>query len=194
MATEPDKKETVSSAVIAQVFGITTRRVQQLFKEDVIPGERRNNALRFDLQETCKAYIQHLRDEAAAKNPTEQSLEKQRLEEDVRLKRAKAEEAELELDELRGNLHRSSDVEEAINGLVYSVRSNLTALPGRLAKDAYGAKSEAEVSQIVKREIELIMRDLSNYLYDPDVFARLVRERHGWDGDSGFESDSSEVV
>lgn len=179
--------------MIAQVFGITTRRVQQLFKEGVIPGEKRNNALRFDLQSTCKAYIQHLRDEAAAKNPSDEDLEKQRLEEEVRLKRAKAEQEELKLEELKGNLHRSSDVEEAINGLVYSTRSNLMALPGRLAKDAYGAKSEAEVSQIVKREVELIMSDLGNYLYDPDVFARLVRERLGWDESTGLEPDSQEV-
>ena len=190
MPREKNNDDTVSSAVIAQVFGITTRRVQQLYKEGVIPGERRNKALRFDLRATCKAYIEHLRDEAAAKNPNEKSLEKQRLEEDVKLKRAKAEQAELELEELRGNLHRSADVEQAIDGLVYAARSDLTALPGRIAMNAFGAKTAAEVSQIVKREVNQIMEDLSHYLYDPDWFAEQVRERQGWSESEGTEPDS----
>lgn len=187
---EQNTNETVSSSVLAQVFGLTTRRIQQLYADGVIPGEKRGHAIRYDLRAACKAYIEHLRDEANAKNPNEKSLEKQRLEEDVRLKRAKAEQAELELEELRGNMHRSADVEEAINGLVYATRSDLTALPGRVAMDAFGAKTAAEVSQIVKREVNQIMDDLSHYLYDPDWFAQMVRERQGWSEAEESESDS----
>ena len=56
----------------------------------------------------------------------------------------KAEMAKLELMELQGSMHRSEDVRAMTEDLVYTMRSALLSLPGRLARDAAEAASAAE--------------------------------------------------
>jgi hypothetical protein len=76
-------------------------------------------------------------------------------------------------------MHRSDDVVEVMNALVYAVRSNVLSLPGRLAMDVVKAASANEASAIIRRECNNILEDLSNYKYNPDEFRRKVRERQG---------------
>ena len=176
MAKTSDEK-TYSSSEVARVLGLTPRRVQQLVKQGTITAETRNGALRFDLAKTVQDYIAAIK---AERPPTDEDAERQKLVEEVRYKRAKADQAELELAEVRGNLHRSDDVEAVLADLVYAARSDLMALPGRAAVDAFAAKSAAEVAEILKREIHLIMEDLATYTYDPRRFEARVRSRKGW--------------
>ena len=66
----------VKVEVIAQIFGVTVRRVQQLTQEGVvktteIPGEGR----RYELVPTIKTYIQYLSDKAYGKGKSEKETE-----------------------------------------------------------------------------------------------------------------------
>lgn len=188
------KLDDLSSNEIASLLGMTARNVRRLVDEGAIPSTKQGNSLRFDGTEAVPAYIEYATHRATTgRGATTGELEKQRLEEEVRLKRAKAAQEEMKLGELDGNLHRSEDVEEALDGLVYAVRSNLMALPGRVAMDAYGAKSAAEVSQIMEREVESILRDLAGYQYDPRWFAERVRDREGWREVMGREPSEREA-
>ncbi|MBQ2361997.1 MAG: hypothetical protein II287_00115, partial [Bacteroidaceae bacterium] len=45
--------------------------------------------------------------------------------------------------ELEGKMHRSEDVEAVMTDLVYTIRSMLMALPGRLAVDVVSTKTAA---------------------------------------------------
>ena len=83
--------------IIAQFFGVSVRRVQQLTQEGVIkttsiPGEGR----RYELVPTIKAYIQYLSDKAYGKSRSEKESE---------LKEQKLQ-AEIALKESQGELHR----------------------------------------------------------------------------------------
>ena len=62
----------------------------------------------------------------------------------------------------------------------YSIRSMLVALPGRLAVDVSSAASPAEASEIIRAEVYKILEELAGYKYDPEVYARRVRDREGW--------------
>ena len=77
-------------------------------------------------------------------------------------------------------MHRSEDVEAVITDLVYLIRSMLVALPGRLAVDAAQAQTAAEASVIIRKEVYKILEELADYQYDPEEFAKRVREREGW--------------
>ena len=102
---------------------------------------------------------------------------------------AKAEMAELELKELKGDLHRASDVEAITTDHVMFVRSMLMALPGKLAVDMVAIQTAPEAAERIKQEVYTILQQLSDYRYDPDEYKRRVRERQGWNERHGEESD-----
>ena len=83
--------------IIAQLFGVTVRRIQQLTQEGVIrtvevPGQGR----RYELVPTIKTYIQYLSDKAYGKSKSEKEAE---------LKEQKLQ-AEIALKESQGEMHR----------------------------------------------------------------------------------------
>ena len=86
-------------------------------------------------------------------------------------------------------MHRSEDVAALTEDLLYTVRDSLLALPGRLAVDAAGAATAAEAAEIIKREVYLVMGELSAYTYDPKKYAERVRERMDWQAEHGGEDD-----
>ena len=169
-----------STKVIATLFGVSTRRVEQLKTEGVIKGQGRPT--KYDLLPTIQAYIKYLSDKANGreKKETDAELETAKLEAESRFKAAKADMAELELKELQGEMHRASDVEAITTDHVMMVRSLLMSLPGKLAVDCAAVNTASEVSALIKQEVERMLTELSTYQYDPDEYKNRVRERQGW--------------
>lgn len=115
--------------------------------------------------------------------------EKAKAAADVTMKIAKANIAKAEADELQGKMHRSEDVAAMTTDLIYAIRGAMMALPGRLAVDVAAAQSPAEAAEIIRREVNKAMRELSNYRYDPKKYEERVRERRAWEADSGRDAD-----
>ena len=97
MTEEELEGEYAETKVIAGIFGVTVRRVQQLTQDGVlktteVPGEGR----RYELLPTIKMYIKHLSDKAHGKG---------RAEKEVELRQQKLE-AEIALKESQGEIHR----------------------------------------------------------------------------------------
>lgn len=190
--TAPQSKQNlVDSKVIATLFGVTTRRVQQLVSEGVITATKKGNANKYDLLPTIQRYIRHLTEKANGRKESEKDTEAEskKLEAEADLKRSKADMAALQLKELEGEMHRSEDVEAAVTDLVYTIRSMLTALPGRLAVDVVNAASPAEASEIIRTEVYKVLEELAGYKYDPEEYVRRVRDREGWRDLAGGEED-----
>ena len=105
------------------------------------------------------------------------------------MKRSKADIEALKLKELEGKMHRSEDVEAVITNVVYLIRSMLIALPGRLAVDVVSVGTAAEASVVIRNEVYKILEELSNFQYDPEEFAKMVRERERWMDVEAEEND-----
>jgi len=163
----------VTTGKMAEIIGKTEQRVNQLAKEGVLLKQAVG---KWDLIENMKMYITFLENGRSG----DEDLETQKLQAEVDYKRAKADTAKLELDELEGNMIRCEDVEAVMTDHVFEVRGMLMALPGRLAVDAAGATSAAEASEIIRIEVYKIMESLSNYKFDPEAYAQRVRDRQGW--------------
>lgn len=178
-----------SSQVIAKIFGVSTRRVEQLKTEGIIRGQ--GKPTKYDLLPTIQAYIKYLSDKANGreKKETDAQLETEKLTAEKRIKMAKAEMAELELKEMKGELHRASDVEAITTDHVLYLRSMLMALPGKLAVDVAAINSAPECADRIKREVYTVLNSLANYRYDPDEYKKRVRERQGWNDRHGEEGD-----
>jgi len=173
---------------IAKFFELSVRRIQQLTQEDISPTTKCSDGKRYyDLVMTIKRYIGYLQEQLKKrKNPLE-DREKVRLEAEISLKQAKATTAQLELEELKGEMHRSEDVQSFLEEFAAYIRSMLLAMPGQLAIDLSELDNPAEISSRIEDEVNRILSHLCEYSYDPAYFKKRVRERTGWrkDEDSG---------
>ena len=175
---------------LADLFGFDgTRRIEQLKSDGIIKGE--GKPTRYLLSEAVKMYVEFLSDKAYGreKKESDSQLETEKLTAEKRIKMAKAEMAELELQELKGELHRSEDVEAITTDHVMFVRSMLMALPGKLAVDLASIQTAPEAAERITREIYSILDQLADYRYDPDEYKKRVRERQGWNERHGDEGD-----
>ena len=187
MAREKIGRETVvSTTELAIVLGLTARRVQQLASDGVFPAESRG---KYNLSACVSAYIQYAIGKKSMTQMTDYEARRKKAE--AQLKEAKAGIADLEWKELQGQMHRAEDVEEITDDLIYAIRGALLALPGRVAMDAAQADTAAKAAQVVRREVFIVMQELSEHEYDPAKYREKVRERAEWraleedDGDDG---------
>lgn len=184
-----DNQNLQPSQVIAKIFGVSTRRVEQLKTEGIIKGQ--GKPTKYDLLPTIQAYIKYLSDKANGreKKETAAQLEEDKLRAEADMKRTKADVAKLELAELQGKLHKAEDVEAIFTDHVLYFRSMLMAMPGKLAVDCASCKTAAEAAERIKQEVYFVLNNLAEYRYDPEEFKKRVRERKGWDDDGEHDSD-----
>lgn len=187
-----DNQNLQGVAVIAKIFGVTTRRIEQLKAEGIIQGH--GKPTKYDLLPTIQAYIRYLSDKANGreKKETTAELEEQKLRAEVELKEAKAAQAVLQLKELQGKLHLASDVEAIMTDIVFQLRAQLMALPGQLAVDLSGTHTAPEQSETVRRAVYTILESLANYKYDPEQYRKRVMERQGWEDRTVNEDGETE--
>lgn len=187
MSIDNEKKNLKQTDFLANYFGISTRRVQQLANEGIIPHSKEKGTYYFDPPIAIKKYITYLQDCLQKRTRNTEEQEKQKLDAEIRLKEAKASFAELELNELKGKMHRAEDVEGLIEDLAATIKGMIVALPGRLAMDIVGLKTAADVSERIEKDCLEILNELSEYEYDSEYFKQKVQEREGWTCDEFSE-------
>ena len=179
-----EKQELISTAKLARILGKSSRTIQDLAQQGHITsiksGTRYSYALNFVVQE----YIKYLT-ERCAKGVN--SLVNQKMQEDIRFKKAKADMMELNLEELEGRLHNAEDVESMTTDMILAVRSALLAMPGKLGVEVAEISDKMECSEVIKKCVYDILEDLSRYEYNPEEYKKRVRERQGWAYDESEE-------
>lgn len=184
------QKETsgyVKAAEIADFLDITLQRVGQLRKEGVFKQYKTPAGDRYLLVETVRAYVKYLREQNRTKPVGQWDEIKAKAE--AELKESKAEIARLELAELKGTMHNSEDVEALTTDLVYTIRSLIMALPGRLAVDMANTKTAPEASVRIEEECHALLTELAAYKYDPEKYRERVRNREGWEVSNGSDEE-----
>ena len=176
----------VKTADICSMTGKSNQWIGQLVAQGTLHKRSTPHGSLFDITEAVRAYCSML--EARA-GPAKTEEERAKAAADVTMKIAKANIAKAEADELQGKMHRSEDVAAMTTDLIYAIRGAMMALPGRLAVDVASANSPAEAAEIIRREVNKAMRELSNYRYDPKKYEERVRERRAWEADSGRDAD-----
>jgi phage terminase Nu1 subunit (DNA packaging protein) len=170
---------------VAKQFGVTIRQVTQLVKEEVITAEKVKGVYKYDLAAVTRQYIAYLSKKAYGREKDASVAERERdkLDAEIALKRAKAKMAELELKELEGKMHSAEDVEAMTTDIVMALRSMLLAIPGKTAVDMVEVKTATEAYDRIQKEIYSVLDYMSNYKYDPKEYQKRVRERQGWTGE-----------
>ena len=165
----------VSTTELATVLGVSARRVQQMAQDGTVPTCRKGF---FRLADSVQRYIKFLSD--GPMDEEDKKLEKARRVAETTMKASKATIAKLEAEELKGTMHRAEDVAALTEDLVYTIRGALNALPGRLAVDVAAVSTPAEASEVIRKEVSKVMRELAGYHYDPKKYEERVRERRDW--------------
>jgi phage terminase Nu1 subunit (DNA packaging protein) len=153
---EKDMDELCTTAALSHYLGITSRRIQQLVKSDVLPQIGRG---KFRIADAVQAYIKFLSFSSSTYNGEEVDgkLEK------ALLTRIQKEKAELELGVMRGELHRGEDVRAVMSDMIGNCRARLLSLPTKLSPMLLGQSEMAMVQDIIKRAIYEALTELSNY-------------------------------
>lgn len=167
---------TVSTTEMAMILGLSARRVQQMLQDGTIEAISRG---KINLGDGVQRYIRFIQKDAPSEDEAKTKQKKESAE--AELKSYKAKLTQFEVEELEGKLHRSEDVQLLTEDMIYTIRSSLMSLPGRLAIDVINCKTAAEASVVITKEVHKIMTELANYDYDSEKYKELVRERREWD-------------
>ena len=146
---------TYSVEIIARLLDLTTRRVQQLSNEGVIPKAERG---RYELIPAVRGYIAYLKERSL--NPGVISFDEVR----ARKIAAEAEMAEIELREKKGQLIPASEVVDSWAEIVGACRSKLLAVPAKIAPVVAVEDNPAVCKQIVEEQIGEALYELAKYV------------------------------
>lgn len=163
----------VTSEELAKVLRISKRTVQSLAQQGIITCRKVGTKNEYDLYVVVNEYFAYLAKKAERFSAPDNEEE---LEAEIRLKRAKADMAELELEEIRGSLYAAEDVEKITNDLIWHIKSAVLSLPEMLAPELAGIDSAAEASEIIKKAVYDVLGKLADYKYDPEEYARRIEE------------------
>lgn len=135
---------------IADSFGVTPRRVQQLAKEGM-PKSARGD---YDEVACLRWYVKHLQDKMAsgATRPDGEMSGRERFD------TAKAEMAELDLAAKRAQVLTVADYELAMTALINPARHELLAIEARL-RPSIGAEAAARCGAEIRRSLRSLIQE-----------------------------------
>jgi phage terminase Nu1 subunit (DNA packaging protein) len=151
---------TYKVGVIARLFGVSERRIQQLAKDGIIPKSVKG---KYELVGCVRGYIGFLQERAFGKDVMSIDAHQER----ARLLKAQADKTELEVKVLSRNMISVEEVKNDWSAMAVSFRSRLLGLPTRGAHLATGLKEFHEVEQALRELVHEALNELS--LYDPEA-------------------------
>jgi len=151
---------TVSSSVLADLFGLTDRRIRQLENEGVIKKIARG---RYSLQENIKSYINFIKANADLKEKKTEENKVDYDEEHALLEQTKRKKLELELAAMRGTIHHREDVERVMMDMLANFKAKILSIPSKLAPNLMTFKSDADIQEYLLENMIEVLEELSEY-------------------------------
>lgn len=172
-------------SVISSLLDISERRVQQLSKAGVIPKAARG---RYELIGSVRGYIRHLRDLNLKGEAGNADYGTER----ARLVKAKADLAEMEASQMRGDLLSAPDVKVAWTEIVALMRARLLVLPDKIAPVVHETTSLNQAKDVIKKAIHEVLTEIAetNVEITPHVDRNDSSEGNG-DGSAGSDSTTA---
>ena len=171
------EKSYYRTEVIAQLFGISVRRIQQLTQEGVISttkilDENGHTARRYDLVPTIQAYIKYLSDKAygkAHRTDKEIELREKKMQADIALKESQGELHKLKTEIATGQYISVEEVQLDYARFFIVFKKFATSLPARLTGMLSGQMEPADL-----RRCEKELASETNHLLESFVVAGQV--------------------
>lgn len=157
-----DEKGYYRVEAIAQLFGVSVRRIQQLVQEGVISTVKTSQGTRFELEQTIQKYIKYLSDKAygKSKSETEAKLKEQKLRAEVALKESQGELHKLRTEIAAGNYISVEEVKADYSRFFVVFKNFALSVPSKMAGRLAGFADPVEVREIendLQKEIKKLL-------------------------------------
>lgn len=168
---EVSGKATYRVEVIAQLFGVTVRRVQQLTQEGIISTvkevEEGRTVRRYELVPTIQKYIKYLSEKAygkAGRTDKEIELREQKLEADIALKESQGELHKLKTQIAAGEYISIEEVKLDYSKFFVTFKKFAMSLPSRVTGMIAGQLEPVEARRLEKEVADEINRLLGAFV------------------------------
>lgn len=139
---------------MAKLLNMSEKNVKLLTNKGVIPEKRPGL---YDLMDATKAYIDFLRKDTPENADLDYNTER------AKLIRAKRQQKELEVEQERGNLHKTEDIEVELSNVLIRFKARISAIPAKLSPIVAKKTDEKEIFGIIKRETDEALEELSDF-------------------------------
>lgn len=152
--------------VIASLFGVTVRRVQQLTQEGIISTTKTKEGNRYELAPTIQKYIKYLSEKAYGKSKSEKEMElrEQKLQAEVALKESQGDMHRLKTEIASGKYIDIEEVKMDYSRFFVVFKRFALSLPSRLTGRISGLVDPTEIRRIEKDLNEEIIRLMDNFV------------------------------
>ncbi len=137
--------------VIAQLFGLSVRRIQQLTQEGILPTTTTTKGRRYDLVPTIQKYVKYLSDKAYGKSPKsdkEEELKEQKLEAEIALKESQNKLHEIKTQIIEGKYILKEDVQLDYRRFFTVFKKFAMSIPSRVSGMINGFVEPTQVRSI----------------------------------------------
>lgn len=152
---------TVSAKLTGEIIGVGDRQVRNLAEEGILV---RNSHGKYMLLKSLKNYILNLKIAKSGEKITSDFAtgELDWEQEKAKHERLKAMITDINLQLIKGQVHKSSDVGSVITDMFTKFRSKMMALPSKLAPKLH-RKPKEEILEMLQQEIADAMNELADY-------------------------------
>lgn len=174
----PRKKEVgglVSKDVIAQMFGITGRRIEQLIADGVLEKIKgKSGEVRFDMIPTIQKYTKYLSDKAYGRENKnrEVELKEQKLQAEIALKESQGELHRLRTDIAQGKYAPVEEIKADYSRFFVVFKNFAMSIPDKVAGRLSGFIDPVEVRQIEHDLQNDVKKQLDTFV------SRVITEEH----------------
>ena len=151
---------TVNSATLEKIIGVSDRRIRQLAEENIIIRAAKG---RYKLMDSISNYILTLKVAIESGNSESPDGEIDLEEEKAIHERVKRHISELKLQTMKGDLHKSEDVERVMTDMLVSIKTKLLSMPTKLAPILVSRNDIDFVRNTINREVLDALNELKDY-------------------------------
>lgn len=148
--------------IIAQLFGVSVRRIQQLTQEGVLPTAETAEGRRYDLVPTIQNYVRYLSEKAYGKKHSdrETELREQKLQAEIALKESQSELHRLKTDIAAGKYISVEEVTMDYQRFFVVFKRFALGVPARLMDTLSGVVEPLEARRLEKelqQEVKVLL-------------------------------------
>ncbi|MBY6931043.1 hypothetical protein [Clostridium botulinum] len=169
----------VNQKELANILGITSRRVRQLREEGFFSFAE--NGKKYSLEKCVQEYIEY---KVKAETNTGTSIDREK--EQAEHEQIKKNISKLKLRKLKKELHEASDVELFLSEMLINFRNRLLSIPSKIAVQILGEEDINRIIEILQKEMYETLEELSEY--NPD---KINREKN-YDSDEDYKEDDED--
>lgn len=153
-----NEKIVIGTKALGEIFGVDRKWIEDLTNRGILEKQGRGT---YDLIKNVNLYVTHLKAKGSASEDAK-SVVNEKDRQEMLLKSAKREKAEMELQLLKGQLVSTEDVKQVYGGMVLTFRSKMLSMPTKIAPKLIGQQNLITVQDILSEEIYAALRELSN--------------------------------